>query len=148
VGWISGRSSLARWAYGAFALALWDLFYYVFLKLVLDWPDSLMTKDVLFLIPVPWVAPVLAPVIVSSALIGGSCGVLWREAQGNPVMVRPPRWVFLCLGGLVVVASFLLDTGAALHHQLPGPFSWSLFAAVMLLGVFSFVSGLGGRSSG
>jgi hypothetical protein len=44
--------------------AIWDLFYYVFLKATLDWPASLRTKDVLFLIPSPWVAPVWVPLAV------------------------------------------------------------------------------------
>ena len=44
--------------------AAWDLFYYVFLKAILGWPGSLQTKDVLFLIPFPWIAPVWVPLAV------------------------------------------------------------------------------------
>jgi hypothetical protein len=46
--------------------AIWDLFYYIFLKFILNWPPSLKTIDVLFLIPVPWIAPVWVPIIISS----------------------------------------------------------------------------------
>jgi hypothetical protein len=142
VGWIAGRSTLGRLAFFAFAFAVWDLFYYIFLKIAVDWPASLLTDDILFLIPVPWIGPVLAPVIVSIVLIGGSILVLRREAHGRPVIIRPLRWLFICLGGLLIVASFLLDTGAALHQQLPGPFHWPIFSAGILVGMSSFVSAL------
>src|ERR1035438_4418730 len=54
----------------AIAFGTWDIFYYVFLKLLLHWPASIMTWDILFLVPVPWAAPVLAPVVVSVTIIG------------------------------------------------------------------------------
>lgn len=142
LGWIAGRTALGRWAYGAFAFGVWDLSYYVFLKLLLDWPGSLLTDDILFLIPIPWIGPVLAPVIVSIALICGGMLILRRESQGRPVVLGPLRWLFLCLAGLIIVGSFLLDTGAALHHRTPGPYPWYLFASGMILGLWSFVSGL------
>ena len=51
------------------AFGVWDIFYYVFLRLLIGWPESLMTWDILFLVPVPWVGPVIAPVIVSLSMI-------------------------------------------------------------------------------
>jgi hypothetical protein len=59
-----------QWA-AAFVIAFgsWDITFYVFLKVLLGWPASLFTWDILFLIPVPWIAPVLAPVVVSAALV-------------------------------------------------------------------------------
>src|SRR6266511_3308216 len=47
---------------------VWDLFYYVWLWVLLRWPPSPLTWDVLFLIPVPWTGPVLAPAVVSAVL--------------------------------------------------------------------------------
>jgi hypothetical protein len=47
------------------------LFYYVFLKIILGWPTSFGTMDVLFLIPVPWLAPVWFPILISSAFLIG-----------------------------------------------------------------------------
>lgn len=51
------------------AFAFWDLFYYVALYLLLRWPPTLTTMDVLFLIPVPWLAPVWVPLGISTATI-------------------------------------------------------------------------------
>lgn len=69
---LAATSDLGRWG-AAFVIAfgVWDATFYLFLKLLLGWPASLLTWDILFLIPVPWVAPVLAPVLVSAAMIAG-----------------------------------------------------------------------------
>jgi hypothetical protein len=49
--------------------AIWDLTYYLFLKIILNWPSSFKTLDVLFLIPAPWISPVWFPVVVSTATL-------------------------------------------------------------------------------
>ena len=54
-------------AYFSLNFGVWDIWYYIWLKLLLDWPATILDWDILFLIPVPWVGPVLAPVIVSLA---------------------------------------------------------------------------------
>ena len=77
---LSGAGLLAarerrQWIAGfAIAFGVWDISFYVFLKMLIDWPASLLTWDILFLIPVPWVGPVLAPVIVSAVMI--VCGLV------------------------------------------------------------------------
>ena len=72
----------ARWA-AAFVVAfgVWDIAFYAFLKLLLGWPSSLFTWDILFLIPVPWAAPVLAPVLVSLVMIAAGTWQLRREVR-------------------------------------------------------------------
>ena len=65
-----------RAAYFLFCFGLWDIFYYVWLYALLGWPPSLLTTDVLFLIPVPWVAPVVAPVVASVVMIAASLCIL------------------------------------------------------------------------
>ncbi len=52
---------------GAFfiAFSVWDIFYYVFLSLLTGWPNNMFNIDVYFLIPVPWVGPVITPVLLS-----------------------------------------------------------------------------------
>lgn len=138
VGWLAGRRFLERFAYFAFAFAVWDIFYYVFLKVVLDWPASILTNDVLFLIPLPWVGPVLAPVIVSVCLICASVIVLRREETDRPVNPRAMQWTIMVLGGIVVIGSFLLDTGASLRQQMPGSFNWFVFGTGVCVGIAGF----------
>ncbi len=48
--------------------ATWDLSYYAFLRLISGWPQSLFTRDVLFLIPVPWIGPVITPIVAFAAV--------------------------------------------------------------------------------
>jgi len=69
VGWLTGRNLREKFAFFLYVFGLWDIFYYVFLYLILGWPASLKTLDVLFLIPVPWVAPVFVPVGISLLMI-------------------------------------------------------------------------------
>ena len=58
----------------AIAFGLWDISFYGFLKLMIQWPESLSTWDILFLIPLPWVGPVWAPVLVALTMI--VCGLI------------------------------------------------------------------------
>jgi hypothetical protein len=116
----------------AFAVAFgtWDLFFYVFLKLLIGWPASLFTWDILFVIPVPWAAPVLAPVIVSLSIVGGGLAAL-RKA----VRMQPLHWAGLVIGSLLILLSFMWDFRNTTGGGLPNPFAWRLFATGELLGV-------------
>ena len=79
VGFLAGRGWWQRLAYFLFAFGLWDIGYYVALKILLDWPASLATRDLLFLTPGEWWAPVWQPVVVSCGLIAAAVLVLrWR----------------------------------------------------------------------
>jgi hypothetical protein len=117
----------------AVAFGTWDLFFYVFLKVLIQWPKSLMTWDILFLIPVPWAAPVLAPSIVSVTIIG--TGLL---ALAKPVRMSPAHWFAMTLGGAVILASFMWDYRNLMAGGLPGPFAWWLFGAGEIAGVAAF----------
>jgi hypothetical protein len=57
VGILAGRTGRARLGYAAIAFGVWDIFYYVFLKIICGWPHSLLDWDVLFLLPLPWWGP-------------------------------------------------------------------------------------------
>src|SRR5215471_13766120 len=61
VGIAAGRTKVGKGAYFLLLFGVWDICYYIWLKAFVEWPSSLLTWDVLFLIPVPWVGPVLAP---------------------------------------------------------------------------------------
>lgn len=64
-----GRRLRERVCVFLLAFGVWDIFYYVGLKALLDWPPRLTTTDVLFLIPRPWLAPVWLPLAASAAMI-------------------------------------------------------------------------------
>ena len=64
-----GTSWLDKLMVFLWTFAIWDLFYYVSLYLVIKWPPKFTTIDVLFLIPRPWIAPVWIPISISSIVI-------------------------------------------------------------------------------
>src|SRR5262245_28039344 len=69
VGLIAGRTWRRRAGYAALAFGVWDIFYYVFLRLISAWPRTLLDWDILFLLPLPWWGPVLAPVSIALVMI-------------------------------------------------------------------------------
>lgn len=113
------------------AFGIWDITFYVFLKVLLDWPSSLFTWDILFLIPVPWAGPVLAPVLVSVAMIAGG---IWHLVSGaQPWSAR--QWALLLTGALVIVISFAMDYRNVMNAGMPRPFHWEIFALGMAIGI-------------
>jgi len=64
-----GRNLRRRFAYFLTIFAVWDIFYYVWLKVLIDWPASILDWDILFLIPAAWAGPVLAPVVTSLTML-------------------------------------------------------------------------------
>jgi hypothetical protein len=66
---LAGRTPWQAFAYWLFAFGAWDLFYYAWLWVLLGWPGSLGTHDLLFLTPGEWWAPVWLPVSISAGFI-------------------------------------------------------------------------------
>jgi hypothetical protein len=135
VGWIAGRRLQDRLGYFVFAFGLWDVAYYFWLALVVGWPHSPLDWDVLFLIPVPWWGPVLAPALIAGMMcIGGAAtvmgvdrGVRWRLSRINAAVAAA--------GIALVLYTFMADGLAALPDGIhavsrvrPSDFQWPLFA--------------------
>jgi hypothetical protein len=133
-------TNLAQWA-AAFAVAfgVWDATFYLFLKVLLNWPASLFTWDILFIIPVPWVAPVIAPVLVSTAMVLTGIWHLWRETTARPVLLGKRNWACLIIGAAVIIISFALDYANVSAGGMPRPFHWAVFAAGLLVGLGGYL---------
>ena len=129
------RGARRRFALFAFCFGVWDIVYYAALKVFLDWPAHLLDWDLLFLIPIPWTAPVLAPLLVSLALIFSGV-VLLRKPE---VIVRRRDWAVVGAGGALVLVSFFWSTPAIVAGEVPGPYPWPLFLAGWLVAVGWFV---------
>jgi len=76
---IAGKNLIQKIAYFLLAFGLWDIFYYVFLRLIIGWPRSLADLDIFFLLPVPWIGPVITPLIASSVLVLTAFIILKRK---------------------------------------------------------------------
>ena len=132
----AGRNFNERWAAFAVAFGLWDISFYVFLRMMIHWPASLFTWDILFLVPLPWVGPVLAPVLVSLTMI--VCGLISLRNGGLPA--RPIQWIVMSTGGAVVILSFIWDFRNTMAGGFPNPFNWPMFTAGEMLGITGFAA--------
>jgi hypothetical protein len=135
---IVGKRGWERFGYFMILFGVWDIFYYVWLKLAINWPASFSDWDVLFLIPLPWVGPVIAPMLVSLVLIIGGIAITRlyvRELRFRPVIGT--KLLFL-LGTGVILYSFLRDSDTVLHKQMPDPFWYPL----LLAGLFFYLLAL------
>lgn len=142
IGWLAGRTSIERLAWTSVAFGIWDIGYYFWLWVFIGWPNSLGTTDLLFLLPVPWVAPVWAPMLISVALILFGVMVARTARRETPPTVNFKDWVLLIVGGVVVIVSFTLQAGHIRNGAMPSAFAWPVFAlgiAIALSGIFPVV---------
>ncbi len=114
---IAGKNFRQRFSYFIFCFGVWDIFYYVFLYLLLGWPESLLTWDILFLIPVTWTSPVIAPVIVSLTMIGMALTILIFEWKYKYFRISPWVWVFWIAGAFIIFISLIYDYSVFVLHQ-------------------------------
>ncbi len=156
IGILAGRTASQKFAFFIYCFAVWDLVYYVFLKVFLNWPASIFTWDILFLIPVPWVGPVLAPCIIALTMILLASLIIYAAEKGISTKIKAVEWMLLVTGSLVVIASFItpyfdflkqenlsawtLNSKEALFEEIrtfvPATYNWFLFLVgeVILLG--------------
>jgi hypothetical protein len=125
--------------YFFYAFGIWDIFYYAWLKILLNWPSSLLQWDVLFLIPLPWIGPVLAPLLVSLGLIGSSLVMLYYESSDHPLRFKLWEIVSEITAALLIIISFLTETRTIISARVPQNYYWWLFAAGYIPGIFIFV---------
>jgi hypothetical protein len=139
VSYFMSKNKREWFAFFSFNFAVWDIWYYIWLKILLDWPESLLTWDILFLIPVPWVAPVLATVIVSLALIAAALIILQYEAKNKPLIFSAMDWWMEGFAGLIIIASFLFQIEVINQNDVPSEFHWWLFGLGLVSGFIWFI---------
>ncbi len=139
VGLAAGRSWIQRFSAFLVGFGFWDLTYYLGLRGLIGWPASIWTWDILFLIPVPWAAPVLAPAIVAASMIAAGTEVIVREASGCAFRVSRLEWAAIVAGGLILIVSFCWDWRNIAAGGMPNPFPWVLFAAGEAIGFGGFL---------
>lgn len=135
---ITGKLFVERIAYFLFAFGVWDIFYYLWLKIFINWPESLLTDDLLFLIPVPWISPVLAPVLVSFVFILFSVFALKKTERGIIVKYNKISIAFVLIGVVLILISFVWNYESRLNSVSPVEFLWGVF----LFGIIFMAGGL------
>lgn len=120
------RSALERFAWFCFAFGVWDIFYYVWLRVFIGWPASLVEWDILFLIPVPWIGPVIAPCLISVGLIAFAIMILHASERTPGFRVRWPEWWWMIGGSSVMILSFMTDYLGYLSGREALSSAWSI----------------------
>lgn len=140
IGMLAGRTWRARLGYAAVAFGAWDILYYVCLRIISGWPDSVFDWDILFLLPLPWWGPVLAPVCIASLMIAWGTLVTQRHNQIPGTRLTRVSWGIGGAGMLLALGVFMADAiralpgGAdAVRQVLPTTFPWPVFGAALLL---------------
>lgn len=147
VGWLAGRTRLERLAWAAVVFGVWDIVYYLGLRVGIAWPESLATWDVLFLVPIPWVGPVWAPIVVSVALVGSGLVAARQLRAGRTIVVGRVRGIAALAGGSLVILSFLVDSNRVLVGETSTWTGWPLFVAGTALAAAATVTALIGEST-
>jgi len=139
IGMLAGLTWYSRLAYAAIAFGVWDIFYYVSLKVIYDWPRSLFDWDVLFLLPLPWWGPVLAPVCIALLMIVWGTLVSQHAVRAPDAAAMPMLWGLTGLGVVTALYVFMADSLHAARHGLdmtavlPTDFKWSVFIVALAL---------------
>jgi hypothetical protein len=137
VGVLAGSSWRQRFGYAAIAFGVWDIFYYLFLKAIYDWPKSLFEWDILFLLPLPWWGPVLAPMSIALLMIVWGTLVIQQtddDFGAVGVSTHALAWVGIGLALYVFMADAIhvMHLGEdAIRMVLPTTFNWSVFLAAL-----------------
>jgi hypothetical protein len=127
---IAGNTKSKKFGYFFLSFGIWDIFYYIWLYIFIQWPTSLLEWDVLFLIPLPWWGPVIAPVLISILLITKGF-LLINEIEYKTTVLD---WVVISLSVIILLYTFVEDsiiillTGeGSITAVRPSSFNWLVF---------------------
>jgi hypothetical protein len=154
VGWTAGRNFQSRFGFSIFCFGLWDIFYYVWLRVFVGWPATLLDKDLLFLIPLPWWGPVLSPLLIAALMSAVGARMVVLDSREESIHIRPIKWVALAGGILLMLYSFMADAISILpadaqtpSQMQPHPFGWLIFLPGFGLVIFAAWRILFGRKN-
>lgn len=142
---IAGKGFTQKFSFFLYSFAIWDIFYYIFLKLLIGWPYTLLTWDILFLLPVPWVGPVLAPCLLSLTMILLMIIGIYFHQKNYTMLFSRLDWFLMILASFIIITSFTIDyiciilnssnllspetMTSRLRNYEPEDFNWFIFGS-------------------
>lgn len=151
VAWLAEKGFLRVFAAFLFVFGLWDIFYYLWLKVTLDWPTSWREWDVLFLIPWPWFAPWLTPLAVALLFAFWGAWALTTDARPRFTLVSGTLFVTGALLTLVAYLqpgfSLLTEGVEGFRHYRPATFEWVVFIPGYLLMLTGLIQAMRARAA-
>ncbi len=145
IGAVSGKNGIQKFSFFMIAFGIWDIFYYIWLYVMKGWPESLLTWDLLFFFPLPWVGPVITPVMIALAMVGGGTLIVHLDEKGRPI-----NWRWYDMGielgcAFLMIVAFCWDwkniiqlPGDISRSGIPNPFAWWLYLPAYILSVLYF----------
>ena len=139
IGLLAGRNWRGRLGYAVLAFGVWDILYYVFLRVMCGWPQSVWDWDILFLLPLPWWGPVLAPMLIALLMVAWGTVASQVERDHTIITFCWPAWALCFIGMGLALYAFMTDAlrvahggRDALRMLLPDHFNWPLFCLSLL----------------
>ena len=121
-----------------FLFGIWDVAYYATLRCSLGWPRHGSDWDLLFLLPVPWLGPVVAPLVVSCVLVVVGSLVLRHESRRGPFRLGRLHLLAAALGGALCLWSFVAAPSGRALAALPTRYPWEWLLLGLALGLAAF----------
>ncbi|MBW2192470.1 MAG: hypothetical protein JRF27_01655 [Deltaproteobacteria bacterium] len=145
VGCAAGRNFIQKFSYFIIAFGVWDIFYYIWLWVMLRWPQSLMTWDLLFYIPLPWVGPVITPVLIAMSMVAAGSVIIYFDETVAHIRFHWYDWIVELICTVFLIVAFCWDwknimqvPGGEGYSGIPNPFAWWLYGPVYLFSVAYF----------
>ncbi|MGO9480426.1 MAG: hypothetical protein ACLP05_01415 [Candidatus Kryptoniota bacterium] len=140
-GYLAGKNTFQKWMFFVYSFAVWDIFYYIFLRIFTGWPHSFGDFDVLFLIPVIWISPVAAPILISLLLTLTSIILISLSGKSENLRISITGSVLFLSGAAAAFYSFaeqsirilVLQGAKGLEGIAPVSFDWISFSIGFLL---------------
>jgi hypothetical protein len=146
VGWIGGKNKFQKFCYFMIAFGIWDIFYYIWLYVMVGWPESLMTWDLLFYVPLPWVGPVITPVLIALAMVTAGSIIIYFDEKGYDIRWRWTDMAVELSCALIMIVAFCLDwkniiqmPGDIERTGIPNPFAWWLYLPAYVFSIVYFM---------
>ncbi len=139
VAYLAGRNFNQRMAAFIFVFGLWDIFYYIWFYILIQWPSSFMNWDLLYRVPVHWSGPVIAPILVSLALICAALFIFYFEYKNWELRFSWMDWFIEIVAGAGLLIAFLWNYQKIRQGLVPAHFPWWIFAASLVLGLGYFI---------
>ena len=145
VGLIAGKNPMQRFSFFMISFGIWDIFYYIWLYVMIGWPESLMTWDILFLIPLPWVGPVITPVLIALAMTIAGTFIIYFDEIGYKIRFFWYDWLTVLGCGFLMIVAFCWDWKNIVqlpdgnnYSGMPNPFLWGLYLPAYIFSVVYF----------
>ncbi|MBD3223087.1 MAG: hypothetical protein GF313_00040 [Caldithrix sp.] len=141
--WFAARMASSyfkeRFTLFVFLFGVWDLFYYFWLKVFLNWPTSWLEWDILFLIPAPWTSPWLAPALVSVGFVVTAFIVITRLNEFPEYIFSRTEWLLEVAAALIILGSFFWEVFDVMAGEVPEYYPWWLFFIGYALAISVFI---------